>query len=64
MDREEAVRNESYDRYSAFTNREGTAYEGDEDETFFMGSNKDRKVKIPRYTGIFTTNRSTNGYIF
>ncbi|EME7175125.1 phage tail tape measure protein [Enterococcus faecium] len=35
MDREEAVRNESYDRYSAFTNREGTgaAYEGDEDET-------------------------------
>lgn len=35
MDREEAVRNESYDRYSAFTNREGTgaAYEGDEDKT-------------------------------
>ena len=35
MDREEAVRNEAYEAYSAFTNREGTsaAYEGDEDET-------------------------------
>lgn len=35
MDREEAVRNEVYEAYSAFTNRDGTsaAYEGDEDET-------------------------------
>lgn len=35
MDREEAVRNEAYEAYSAFTNRDGTsaAYEGDEDET-------------------------------
>ncbi|HGF7692397.1 TPA: MobP2 family relaxase [Enterococcus faecium] len=35
IDREEAVRNEAYEAYSAFTNRNGTsaAYEGDEDET-------------------------------
>ncbi|WP_338350270.1 MobP2 family relaxase [Enterococcus faecium] len=35
MDREEAIRNEAYDSYSAFTNKEGTnaTYEGDEEET-------------------------------
>ncbi|MGM0208393.1 hypothetical protein IGI96_002913 [Enterococcus sp. DIV0421] len=35
MDREEAIRNEAYDSYSAFTNREGTSatYQGDEEET-------------------------------
>ncbi|EMF0114880.1 hypothetical protein OUS11_001437 [Enterococcus hirae] len=35
IDREEAIRNEAYDSYSAFTNKEGTnaTYEGDEEET-------------------------------
>lgn len=35
MDREEAIRNEAYDFYSAFTNKEGTnaTYVGDEEET-------------------------------
>lgn len=35
MDREEAIRNEAYESYSAFTNKEGTnaTYEGDEEET-------------------------------
>lgn len=35
MDRDEAVRNKAYERYSAFTNTQGTSatYEGDEEET-------------------------------